>query len=106
MKWQPTPIFLTGECHGHRSLVGYKQAIGSQELNTKLLTKYLSLPLDLLHQCPLIPYFELQKNINNMELIILTIFKCTNQWHLLIARSYCHASITTILLQKIFIIFC
>ena len=22
-KWQPTPVFLPGECHGQRSLVGY-----------------------------------------------------------------------------------
>ena len=22
-KWQPTPVFLTGESHGQRSLVGY-----------------------------------------------------------------------------------
>ena len=22
-KWQPTPVFLSGECHGQRSLVGY-----------------------------------------------------------------------------------
>ena len=23
-KWQPTPVFLPGESHGQRSLVGYK----------------------------------------------------------------------------------
>ena len=23
MKWQPTPVFLPGESHGQRSLVGY-----------------------------------------------------------------------------------
>ena len=23
-KWQPTPVFLPGECYGQRSLVGYK----------------------------------------------------------------------------------
>ena len=22
-KWQPTPVFLPGESHGHRSLMGY-----------------------------------------------------------------------------------
>ena len=22
-KWQPTPVFLAGECHGQRSLMGY-----------------------------------------------------------------------------------
>ena len=24
-KWQPTPVFLSGESHGHRSLAGYSQ---------------------------------------------------------------------------------
>ena len=24
-KWQPTPVFLPGESHGQRSLVGYSQ---------------------------------------------------------------------------------
>ena len=24
MKWQPTPVFLPGESHGQRSLVGYR----------------------------------------------------------------------------------
>ena len=28
--WQPTPVFLPGESHGQRSLVGYIQFIGSQ----------------------------------------------------------------------------
>ena len=23
-KWQPTPVFLSGKFHGHRSLVGYR----------------------------------------------------------------------------------
>ena len=22
-KWQPTPVFLSGKCHGQRSLMGY-----------------------------------------------------------------------------------
>ena len=22
-KWQPTPVFLSGKCHGQRSLIGY-----------------------------------------------------------------------------------
>ena len=32
-KWQPTPVFLTGECHGGRGLVGYSPW-GSKELDT------------------------------------------------------------------------
>ena len=38
-KWQPTPVFLPGESHGQRSLVGYSPW-GCKELDT---TKWLSL---------------------------------------------------------------
>ena len=30
--WQPTPVFLPGESHGQRSLVGYSPSIGSQRV--------------------------------------------------------------------------
>ena len=29
-EWLPTPVFLPGEFHGQRSLVGYGQSMGSQ----------------------------------------------------------------------------
>ena len=32
-KWQPTPVFLPGESHGQRSLVGYRPQ-GCKELDT------------------------------------------------------------------------
>ena len=32
-KWQPTPVFLLGESHGWRSLVGYSP-LGRKELDT------------------------------------------------------------------------
>ena len=32
-KWQPTPVFLPGESHGHRSLVGYSPR-GHKESDT------------------------------------------------------------------------
>jgi len=32
-KWQPTPVFLPGESHGWRSLVGYTP-LGGRELDT------------------------------------------------------------------------
>ena len=32
-KWQPTPVFLPGEFHGERSLVGYSSGV------TKSLTR-------------------------------------------------------------------
>ena len=31
-KWQPTPVFLPGESHGRRRLVGYIQSTGSQRV--------------------------------------------------------------------------
>ena len=37
--WQPTPIFLPGESHGKRSLVGYSPS-GQIELDTMDMTKY------------------------------------------------------------------
>ena len=32
-KWQPTPVFLPGESHGQRNLVGYSPG-GRKELDT------------------------------------------------------------------------
>ena len=32
---KPTPIFLLGESHGQRSLVGYIQSMGSQRVTTE-----------------------------------------------------------------------
>ena len=34
-KWQPTPVFLPGESHGHRSLAGYSpwgRRVGHKQL--------------------------------------------------------------------------
>ena len=39
IKWQPTPVFLPGESHGQRSLVGYSPW-GHKELDT---TRYMNL---------------------------------------------------------------
>ena len=36
-KWQPTPLFLPGESHGQRRLVGYK-SLGSQRVGHDLAT--------------------------------------------------------------------
>ena len=30
--WQPIPVFLPGDSHGQRSLVGYIQSMGSQRV--------------------------------------------------------------------------
>ena len=37
--WQPTPVFLPGECNGQRSLVGYSP-LGSKESDTTEVTWY------------------------------------------------------------------
>ena len=36
-KWQPTPVFLPGECHGQRSLAGYSPQ-GRKESDTTEVT--------------------------------------------------------------------
>ena len=33
-KWQPTPVFLPGECHGQRSLASYSSPRGLIESDT------------------------------------------------------------------------
>ena len=38
-KWQPTPVFLPGESHGQRSLVGYSQVHEFTESDTDLATE-------------------------------------------------------------------
>ena len=35
-KWQPTPVFLPGKCHGQRNLEGYPKPWGHKEWNTTL----------------------------------------------------------------------
>ena len=42
-KWQPTPVFLPGESHGQRSLVGYSPWGGKESDTTEQLTLLLSL---------------------------------------------------------------
>ena len=36
-KWQPTPVFLPGESHGRRSLVGYSPQGGKESDTTERL---------------------------------------------------------------------
>ena len=35
-KWQPTPVFLPGKCHGQRNLEGYPRPWGHKESDTTL----------------------------------------------------------------------
>ena len=36
-KWQPTPVFLPGESHGRRSLVGYSPRVTESDTTQRLL---------------------------------------------------------------------
>ena len=36
-KWQPTPVFLLGESHGGRSLVGYSSPVCKESDTAELL---------------------------------------------------------------------
>ena len=38
-KWQPTTVFLPGECHGQKILVGLHESMGSQRINQDQVTK-------------------------------------------------------------------
>ena len=53
-KWQPTPVFLPGEPHGQRSLVGYrpwghKESDTTERLHNKTSDRYISYLMDVLH---------------------------------------------------------
>ena len=50
-KWQPTPVFLPGESHGHGSLVGYTPW-GCKRVGHNLATKQQPLT-----ECPLSPKY-------------------------------------------------
>ena len=41
-KWQPIPVFLPGESHGHRSLTGYSPW-GHKRVRHKLATKTINI---------------------------------------------------------------
>ena len=40
-KWQPTPVFLPGKCHGERSLAGYSPWGHKESDTTKQLSTYI-----------------------------------------------------------------
>ena len=39
-KWQPVPVFLSGETHGQRNLVEYIQSMGSQRVGHNWVTEH------------------------------------------------------------------
>ena len=62
MTWQPTPVFLPGKFHGHRSLAGYSPW-GHKELDTTKATSHTHThtPPQVRHSCPSpLPGFCLQ----------------------------------------------
>ena len=38
-KWQPTPVFLPGESHGQRSLVGYSPWAAESDMTEQLMLR-------------------------------------------------------------------
>ena len=39
--WQPTPVFLSGESHGQRSLAGYSQGVAKTQTRLKGLSRHV-----------------------------------------------------------------
>ena len=56
-KWQPNPVFLPGESHGQRSLVGYIVHRGHKELDT---TEQLTHTRKLIIRKPYLSYISFQ----------------------------------------------
>ena len=86
-KWQPTPVFLPGESHGQRSLVGYSS--WDRKSQTQLSAIFLSFPLFsscsflmftklALGWCEtwtiLFPLFHSQGRV--LRMLLLLLFKC------------------------------
>ena len=78
--WQPTSVFLLGESHGPRSLVGYSPQ-HRKELDTTEATE---------HAC-----------IHNINLTFLTVFKCIVHWHYMHSN---HGAAITLSTTNIFIL--
>ena len=73
-KWQPTPIFLSGESHGRRSLVGYspwgrKESDTTEQLHLHLHPRKPSIRKKIL---PPTSWVSLSKLLNLCELSFLT----------------------------------
>ena len=62
-KWQPTPVFLPGESHGRRSLVGYSPRCCKESDMTERLHLHTKLMLNL--EIFFIIYIAISININN-----------------------------------------
>ena len=52
--WQPTPVLLPGESHGHRSLVGYSLWV-HKECDMTEATCHAHMPIHLGPEDPVIP---------------------------------------------------
>ena len=95
-KWQPTPVFLPGESHGWRSLVGYspqgrKESWLSDFTFTLLLKTlgprlYFEKDLNCINKCPYrcalgLPFKNLTLNVGNLQPVICVLVIST-EWSL------------------------
>ena len=82
-KWQPTPVFLPGESHGRRSLVGYSPR-GCKELDTTSLSLSLLLHLILWESfshstcVSLFPHLQKEDNYPT-HLLVQTLLTASNR---------------------------
>ena len=86
-KWQPTPIFLPGESHGQRSLVGYSPWGHKESDTTERLNN---------HQCTsagsrLWEISVLPLNFVNLKLILKKVLKKTLFTGITIFQGLCQA---------------
>ena len=62
-KWQPTPLFLLGEFHGQRSLVGYSPW-GCKESDTTEQLKKIYIYIKLLKICLKVKFLKTEEFIS------------------------------------------
>ena len=74
-KWLPTPVFLPGESHGQRSLVGYHswglRCLPSVSHSTRCSIRSFMCPTVHLTHCTVLLSFSFIKMVNSLELISL-----------------------------------
>ena len=71
--WQPTPVFLPGESHGRRSLVGYSPQ-GHKESETTERLHFLSFIVMMLYTLDPQGLFILQWNVYTLWLTVLHLY--------------------------------
>ena len=86
-KWLPTPVFLPGESHGQRSLVGYHswglRCLPSVSHSTRCSIRSFMCPTVHLTHCTVLLSFSFIKMVNSLELISLNTV-CTGSIHVVV----------------------